>query len=154
LFVRGQGGMASPGAVDETQVAKLYQKIGELTRSTKACRSPRLMAQTFCEKNLARLPVLVHVSSIETSRAGSNVPCSRIHRRCARITSACFCSAAYKVFFKADAVALIEPLAGRTGSSLPCGFLAEAVEEQTVKVVGVGEQCQPICGAGQRAAEC
>jgi transposase-like protein len=31
LFARGQGGMASPGTVDETQVAKLYEKIGELT---------------------------------------------------------------------------------------------------------------------------
>jgi hypothetical protein len=29
LFARGQGGMASPGTVDETQVAKLYEKIGE-----------------------------------------------------------------------------------------------------------------------------
>ena len=31
LFARGQGGMASPGTVDEAQVAKLYEKIGELT---------------------------------------------------------------------------------------------------------------------------
>ena len=31
VFAQGQGGMASPGAVDETQVAKLYEKIGELT---------------------------------------------------------------------------------------------------------------------------
>ena len=30
LFARGQGG-ASPGTVDEAQVAKLYEKIGELT---------------------------------------------------------------------------------------------------------------------------
>jgi transposase len=30
VFAHGQGGMASPGAVDETQVAKLYEKIGEL----------------------------------------------------------------------------------------------------------------------------
>ena len=31
LFARGQGWMGSPGTVDETQVAKLYEKIGELT---------------------------------------------------------------------------------------------------------------------------
>ena len=31
LFARGQGGTGSPGTVDETQVAKLYEKIGELT---------------------------------------------------------------------------------------------------------------------------
>jgi len=30
VFAQGQGGMASPGAVDETQVAKLYEKVGEL----------------------------------------------------------------------------------------------------------------------------
>ena len=31
LFARGQGGTASAGTVDETQLAKLYEKIGELT---------------------------------------------------------------------------------------------------------------------------
>jgi transposase len=31
LFARGQGGTANAGTVDETQVAKLYEKIGELT---------------------------------------------------------------------------------------------------------------------------
>src|SRR5947209_1050213 len=31
LFARGQGGAASAGPVDETQLAKLYEKIGELT---------------------------------------------------------------------------------------------------------------------------
>src|SRR5262249_40455272 len=35
-----------------------------------------------------------------TSRAGSNMPCSRIQRRRARATSARFCSAAYRVFLK------------------------------------------------------
>ena len=34
LFVRGQGGPASAGTVDETQLAKLYEKIGELTQSS------------------------------------------------------------------------------------------------------------------------
>jgi transposase len=31
LFAHGQGGTASPGTVDETQLAKLYEKIAELT---------------------------------------------------------------------------------------------------------------------------
>jgi len=31
LFARGQGGTGNVGTVDEAQVAKLYEKIGELT---------------------------------------------------------------------------------------------------------------------------
>jgi hypothetical protein len=38
--------------------------------------------------------VLADVSSMNTNRAGSNLPCSRIHRRRARATSARSCSAA------------------------------------------------------------
>src|SRR5271165_948131 len=53
--------------------------------------------------------VLVAVSSINTSRAGSNMPCSRIQRRRARATSARFCSAAYKLFFKGHVVSIEEP---------------------------------------------
>ena len=49
--------------------------------------------------------VLVAVSSIKTSRAGSSKPCSRIQRRRARATSARCCSAAYRLFFEADIVA-------------------------------------------------
>jgi hypothetical protein len=48
--------------------------------------------------------VLVAVSSIKTSRAGSSKPCSRIQRRRAHATSARCCSAAYRLFFKADPV--------------------------------------------------
>src|SRR5262245_33611999 len=46
---------------------------------------------------------------MNTSRAGSNMPCSCIHRRRARATSARFCSAAYRVFFTADVAASEEP---------------------------------------------
>src|SRR5262245_27660217 len=53
--------------------------------------------------------VLVQVSSINTSRAASNMPCCRIQRRRARAISARFCSAAYKVFFEADVPSLKEP---------------------------------------------
>jgi hypothetical protein len=57
--------------------------------------------------------VEVAVSSRNTSRAGSNMPCSRIQRRRARATSARSCSAA--LFFEADLVALKEaPLRAAT----------------------------------------
>src|SRR3974377_1750707 len=54
--------------------------------------------------------VLVAVSSINTSRAGSSKPCSRMQRRRARATSARFCSSACRLFFKADIVSIKEPL--------------------------------------------
>src|SRR5271157_582553 len=50
--------------------------------------------------------VLTAVSSINTSRAGSSMPCSRIQRRRARATSARCRSAACKAFFKADVVSV------------------------------------------------
>src|ERR1700730_8430557 len=56
--------------------------------------------------------VLVAVSSIKTSRAGSSQPCSRIQRRRARATSARCCSAAYRLFFEADIVAKKEATHG------------------------------------------
>src|SRR5712691_2503421 len=46
---------------------------------------------------------------MNTNRAGSNMPCSRIQRRRARATSARFCSTAYRVFFKADVAPMKEP---------------------------------------------
>src|SRR5215472_11811332 len=53
--------------------------------------------------------VLAEVSSMNTSRAGSNMPCSRIQCRRRRATSARSCSAARSAFFKCDLVALKEP---------------------------------------------
>src|SRR5271166_3260119 len=50
--------------------------------------------------------VLTAVSSINTSRAGSSMPCSRIQRRRARATSARCRSAACKAFFKGDVVSV------------------------------------------------
>src|SRR5271157_1655763 len=43
-------------------------------------------------------------------RAGSSMPCSRIQRRRARATSARFCSAACRLFFKADIMSIEETL--------------------------------------------
>src|SRR5262245_20500016 len=49
--------------------------------------------------------VLAAVSSINTRRAGSNMPCSRIQRRRARATSGRSCSAARRLFFESNLVA-------------------------------------------------
>ena len=46
------------------------------------------------------------LSSINTSRAGSSIPCSRIQRRRARATSARCRSAACRLFFEGDAVSI------------------------------------------------
>jgi len=53
--------------------------------------------------------VVTAVSSINTRRAGSRKPCSRTQRRRARATSARFRSAAWRLFFKGDAVASKKP---------------------------------------------
>ena len=50
--------------------------------------------------------VLTAVSSINTSRAGSSRPCSRIQRRRAQATSARCRSAACSVFFESDVVSI------------------------------------------------
>src|ERR1700704_1632981 len=53
--------------------------------------------------------VLTAVSSINTSRAGSSMPCSRIQRRRARATSARCRSAACRLFFEGDVVSVEKP---------------------------------------------
>src|SRR5215470_5773662 len=66
-------------------------------------RSPRR------QRPLSRtILVLAAVSSTNTRCAGSNMPCSRIQRRRARATSARSCSAARRLFFESDLVALEE----------------------------------------------
>src|SRR5262249_2807185 len=64
--------------------------------------------------------VLTAVSSINTSRAGSNMPCSRIQRRRARATSTRSRSAACRLFFEGDAVSPTKPRkSSRAGSDPP-----------------------------------
>src|SRR5690242_14267577 len=53
--------------------------------------------------------VVTAVSSINTSRAGSSMPCSRIQRRRARATSGRSRSAACRLFFEGDATASKKP---------------------------------------------
>src|SRR5262252_6018125 len=50
--------------------------------------------------------VLTAVSSMNTRRAGSSIPCSRIHRRRARATSARCRSTACRAFFESDVVSV------------------------------------------------
>ena len=71
----------------------------------------------------ARL-VLTAVSSINTSRAGSSIPCSRIQSRRARATSSRCRSAACRLFFKSDVVATEKtPERTATGSNSPLAQL-------------------------------
>src|SRR5258708_34276559 len=53
--------------------------------------------------------VFTEVSSMKTRLDESSRPCCRIQRRRARATSARSCSAARRLFFEADAVALQKP---------------------------------------------
>ena len=64
--------------------------------------------QSETQKRVERrmLELLTAVSSINTSRAGSSIPCSRIQRRRARATSARCRSAACSTFFERDVVSV------------------------------------------------
>src|SRR5271155_3565682 len=68
--------------------------------------------------------VLTAVSSINTSRAGSSIPCSRIQPRRARATSARCRSAACRLFFKGDVVSVEKtPERAAAGSNPPLAQL-------------------------------
>src|ERR1700681_2918891 len=85
--------------------------------------------------------VFVQVSSINTSRAGSNIPCACIQRRRARTTSARCCSAACKVFFKAD-VAPIEEPPNRGAAARDSSFLRRRDDLVQRQVWLLGNQTQ------------
>src|SRR6266481_1488478 len=72
-------------------------------------RGPRPQSRTIL--------VVAAVSSINTSRAGSSMPCSRIQRRRARATSARCCSAARRLFFNGDVMTSEETPKRRTAST-------------------------------------
>src|SRR5262245_61325819 len=74
---------------------------------------------------------------MNTSRAGSNRPCSRIQRRRARATSARFCSAAYRVFFTADVAASEEPPHRAAAASDPTfAHRRDDLVQRKVRLVG------------------
>src|SRR5580692_2706058 len=81
--------------------------------------------------------VLVAVSSINTSRAGSSMPCSRIQRRRARATSARFRSAACRLFFKGDVVSVEKP-PERTAAGFdpPLAQLCHRLNQSQVRLLG------------------
>src|SRR6266576_3774718 len=104
------------------------------------CRRPPTKVIVFqCPCGIA---VLLQVSSMNTSRAGSNMPCSRIQRRRARATSARFCSAAYRVFFEADVAASEEP-PHRAAAACDPAFAHRRDDLLQRQVRLVGNQTQP-----------
>src|SRR5580704_16142168 len=77
--------------------------------------------------------VLTAVSSINTSWAGSSMPCSRIQRRRARATSARCRSAACRLFFKGDVVAVEKtPERAAAGFNPPLAQLCNRLDQGQV----------------------
>src|SRR6476620_10392559 len=81
--------------------------------------------------------VLTAVSSINTNRAGSSIPCSRIQRRRARATSARCRSAACRLFFKGDSVAIEKtPERATAGSNPSLAQLCDGLYQSQVRLLG------------------
>jgi hypothetical protein len=77
------------------------------------------------------------LSSINTSRAGSSIPCSRIQRRRARATSARCRSAACRLFFEGDAVSIEKtPERAAAGSNPPPAQRCNALHQSQVRLFG------------------
>src|SRR5436309_3510120 len=89
--------------------------------------------------------VLTAVSSINTSRAGSNMPCSRIQRRRARATSARCRSAACRLFFKGDVLSVEKPPErAAAGLDPPLAQLGDRLDQGQVRLFG--NQSQDLGG--------
>ena len=81
--------------------------------------------------------VLTAVSSINTNRVESSIPCSRIQRRRARATSARCRSAACRLFFKGDSVAIEKTPERATACSNPSlAQLSDGLHQSQVRLVG------------------
>src|SRR6202051_465929 len=81
--------------------------------------------------------VLTAVSSINTNRAGSSIPCSRIQRRRARATSARCRSAACRLFIKGDSVAIEKTPERATACSNPSlAQLRDGLHQSQVWLLG------------------
>src|SRR5438874_12773413 len=87
--------------------------------------------------------VLTAVSSINTSRAGSNKPCARIQRRRARATSARCRSVACRLFFERDVVSIEKPPERTAAGSNPL-FAQLGNDLQQGQVRLFGDQCQDL----------
>ena len=85
--------------------------------------------------------VLTAVSSINTSRAGSSTPCSRIQRRRARATSGRCRSAACRLFFNGDAVAIEKPKERATAGSNPSlTQLCNSLDQSQIRLFGTNSR--------------
>src|ERR1700682_1245153 len=81
--------------------------------------------------------VLTAISSINTSRAGSSMPCSRIQRRRARATSARCRSAACRLFFKGDVVSVEKPPErAAAGFDPPLAQLCNHLYQSHIRLLG------------------
>ena len=81
--------------------------------------------------------VLTAVSSINTSRAGSSMPCSRIQRRRARATSARCRSAACRLFFEGDVVSVEKPPErAAAGFNPPLAQFCNRLDQSQVRLFG------------------
>src|SRR5215471_13887275 len=97
--------------------------------------------------------VLAAVSSTKTSRAGSNMPCSRIQRRRARATSARSCSAARRLFFESNLVTLKEaPDRGAAARNLVLAHRQNHFVQRQVRLLLTARLPKALdpdnCGAG------
>src|SRR6266403_5855659 len=87
--------------------------------------------------------VFAEVSSMKTRADESSRPCRRIQRRRARATSARSCSAARRLFFDADAVALQKPPKRAAAAGKPA--LAHGRDELVERPVRLrGDQSQDL----------
>lgn len=81
--------------------------------------------------------VLTAVSSMNTSRVESSIPCSRIQRRRARATSARCRSAACRLFFKRDFVAIEKtPKRATAGANPSLAQLCDGLHQSQVWLLG------------------
>ena len=85
---------------------------------------------------------------MNTSRAGSNMPCSRIQRRRARATSARSCSAARRLFFEGDLVALKEaPDRGATAGNLVPAHHRNHLVQRQVRLLSIRASKNSACSS-------
>src|SRR6202795_1450730 len=90
--------------------------------------------------------VFTEVSSMKTRLDESSRPCCRIQRRRARATSARSCSAARRLFFDADAVALQKPPQCAAAATKP--LLAQGRDELVERPVRLfADQSQDLVRA-------
>src|SRR3982074_2653231 len=137
------------GHLDGIEIGRVLRQVAE--------RGPRLLNRFSDSRNLVGLQIIHHdnvvapgarplmrtrlvltaVSPINTRRAGSNMPCSRIQRRRARTTSALSCSAARRLFFEGDVVS-IEKTPKRTaaGSNSLFAQLGQGLFQGQIRLLG------------------